>query len=336
MANLTANQTSENTTILSAFSSHSFKPREAIALWNEALTGLFSTIPVNEDEFVVEAELHQLGALVMAKSKATRQHYSTGGLRARLRGDGPIIATLLIQGSTQGENAGRAFNLVAGNLCLVDLGREAHSTTNDYIAIDLIIPRDLLLAHIPKNARIEAVHIEQATPLGFILINQIKSTAQVLSRLTPETAETAGRMLIETVARCIESECRALVESDRGSDQVAFDGIDAYISRHLTSDTLTPEHLCQVFRCSRSYLYRLFQPHGGVARYVRYKRLERAYQVLRTTEGRAIKIQDLALELGFKNQAHFAKAFRQTFSQSPTEVLSGTTVPRFNESGSPL
>lgn len=43
----------------------------------------------------------------------------------------------------------------------------------------------------------------------------------------------------------------------------------------IASPNLTPAHLCRRFGCSRSQLYRLFMPMGGVAGLIRSARLER-------------------------------------------------------------
>lgn len=66
---------------------------------------------------------------------------------------------------------------------------------------------------------------------------------------------------------------------------------------------------------SRSRLYRLFEPKGGVARYLAQQRLLAVRLALdNSRDGRTISA--IGEACGFANPTHLSRAFRQTYGQS--------------------
>ena len=88
----------------------------------------------------------------------------------------------------------------------------------------------------------------------------------------------------------------------------------------LRRDWTLPE-LAEAIGISESSLKRYFQQLYGcsVAKYQRNARMERAAELLRSPEHRALSILDVALEVGYENQSKFAAAFKRMFGESPLE-----------------
>lgn len=92
-----------------------------------------------------------------------------------------------------------------------------------------------------------------------------------------------------------------------------------FIERNLTSRDLTPARVADAVHVSRSALYRMFGPTGGVNRYIVRARLDRAWKVL-TDSGRARRVSEVAFGLGFQSEAHFCRVFRRAFGVTPGHV----------------
>jgi AraC-like DNA-binding protein len=107
---------------------------------------------------------------------------------------------------------------------------------------------------------------------------------------------------------------RTLIEA------VTLERIRRHIAASLGSPGLHPEALCGQFRISRSQLYRLFEPLGGVAAYIQEQRLGRAFAELSEATHGHRRIYDIAFDLGFSSEAHFSRIFRRAFGLSPSEV----------------
>lgn len=93
------------------------------------------------------------------------------------------------------------------------------------------------------------------------------------------------------------------------------------IMEQLADPTLSCERIAAQTGVSTRHLARLFalednQPH----RFIMEKRLQRAFRLLSSEEGRGLDISEIAYSQGFTSQAHFARAFKTRFGQTPTDV----------------
>ncbi|QSX34430.1 AraC family transcriptional regulator [Shewanella avicenniae] len=90
-----------------------------------------------------------------------------------------------------------------------------------------------------------------------------------------------------------------------------------FIQQHL-DEVLTPAQLCDVAACSRFHFHRLFVAQLGVSstRYIQLAKLKRAGFQLAFEP---LKIIDIALNAGFSSPEAFARTFKKTFGQTPSE-----------------
>lgn len=96
-----------------------------------------------------------------------------------------------------------------------------------------------------------------------------------------------------------------------------FERVFEYIEQHL-DEPLSVEELSRVAHFSKFHFHRQFSQYVGigVSAFVRLQRLKRAsYQLVFSRE----RVIDIALEAGFESPEAFARAFRQTFGQSPSQ-----------------
>jgi AraC-like DNA-binding protein len=91
------------------------------------------------------------------------------------------------------------------------------------------------------------------------------------------------------------------------------------VGKHLRSHTLGPDKLCREHATSRSQLYRLLEPEGGVAAYIRRRRLHESFAVLSDVSNNS-SIAAIAEMPCFADGSSFTRAFRREFGISPKEV----------------
>jgi AraC-like DNA-binding protein len=94
-----------------------------------------------------------------------------------------------------------------------------------------------------------------------------------------------------------------------------------YIHANLSSPTLSTEALMANFGVSRAVLYRLFEKHGGVMRYIRNCRLERCLFELSSVPATRGSISAVAKRWRFNDPSHFNRLFRQRFGAAPSELI---------------
>jgi AraC-like DNA-binding protein len=91
------------------------------------------------------------------------------------------------------------------------------------------------------------------------------------------------------------------------------------VREHLGSATLGPARLCRLAGMSRSQLYRLFEPVGGVAAHIQSERLRMARQALADPADRR-GIAQIAEAVGLFDGSSFSRMFRRAHGCSPREM----------------
>lgn len=90
-----------------------------------------------------------------------------------------------------------------------------------------------------------------------------------------------------------------------------------FIDVHLGECELDERMIRDAFALSRPTLYRLFQALGGVARYIRERRLWLAHRHLDRDPG--CSVTWLLYEVGFASERQFQRAFQARYGMSPAD-----------------
>jgi AraC-like DNA-binding protein len=143
---------------------------------------------------------------------------------------------------------------------------------------------------------------------------------QTIEAGSPSRARKAAQSLVRALARGLARRKRPPPALGRRPHRPAVDSIERLIERRLDSPALSLELLCSHCGCSRATLYRLLAGEGGPIRYIRRRRMQRAFQELISGGVSQGPILELALRHRFASEATFNRAFRRTFGIPPGEV----------------
>lgn len=110
-------------------------------------------------------------------------------------------------------------------------------------------------------------------------------------------------------------------QGDRRWNNLA--AVKSFIDKSLSLESLDVTLIGYQFGMSRSSVYRMFASEGGVANYIRRRRLMQAFSLLVSppVQGQ-LRILDIAIECGFSSDMVFTRAFRKMFSSTPSAVRS--------------
>jgi AraC-like DNA-binding protein len=97
----------------------------------------------------------------------------------------------------------------------------------------------------------------------------------------------------------------------------AFGMARRYIEANLHRSDLSPESVLKVCQLSRPTLYRMFEHEGGLATYIRNRRLREAADELRAYPDK--NVIEIAFDLGFNSASDFNHAFRRAYDMSPLD-----------------
>jgi AraC-like DNA-binding protein len=93
-----------------------------------------------------------------------------------------------------------------------------------------------------------------------------------------------------------------------------------YVEDNLAARDLGVAKLTATFGLSRASLYRLFEPVGGVASFIRERRLARAHHELSAPGFQDRRIGPIAYQAGFHSIATFNRAFLAAYGETPRNV----------------
>lgn len=300
-----------------------FGPR-TISVWREAVAPFWDVEIRHEDtpDFRGRSEVYHLGNAIIGLTAASElRNERSRGLVARMGVD-HVAAQIRLEGSATMEIAGREVAMVPGDISLLDLAQPLSMRSTAYRAMTVIIPRALF----PEGgSTLGAAHgtvLRGATPFGMLVNDHLRSLAANVPHFAPAEARAAGQATAILLAGAASLAGEGVVEPSLQRAPV-FLTIRGHIDAEIASPDLGVEQICRRFGVSRSGLYRLFAPLGGVAEYIRRRRLARACRDLAEGGGRAARISDIAYRYGYASPASFATAFRAEFGLSPADVKAG-------------
>lgn len=303
----------------SSFSTHNLAPDTGFAIWRESVSPLFESQPEQRDRFHAEVETYHLGALLLGMGRGSAQHFKRDR-RLRSRDDiDHFFVQLYLKGGYGGTHGGRDIWVRPGDVGILDLGRDFRTQAPDFECLNLVVPRDLLRTYMKNKGDPGGKVFSGDSAMGRILADHMTSIWRTLPTLCVRDSDYVSQALLGVLTACLGS----WENQEPAAPQAAatFEAIRSYIERNLDSSELDPAHLCRAFRCSRSFLYRLFESEGGVAHFIQRRRLQRCYRELTQPGGPPRRIGDVAFRWGFANQSHFCRLFHEAFGVTPKEAV---------------
>ena len=227
-----------------------------------------------------------------------------------------------------------------GTIDLLSNDAQTQALAGDIVLLDLHAPVELirggegettseLTLWIPR-ARLPAAFFDRRGINGQILRSASGGTAVAAAALQALLSQTKGvnaAEMEELVTGVVALTARVIALSPAGRSATnwsavatpleSFTTITRFIEANLASRELGIEKITRTFGLSRASLYRLFEPVGGVACYIRTRRLARARKELTAPGLQDRRIGPIAYRAGFQSIPAFNRAFRDAYGETP-------------------
>ncbi|HTK00262.1 MAG TPA: helix-turn-helix domain-containing protein, partial [Bordetella sp.] len=181
----------------------------------------------------------------------------------------------------------------------------------------IFVPRALVDSVLPNAEAIHGRVVEYQSPLARLIPAELVHLRQTLSDMTADQAYDAIRDVALLLAAAFGRQAGLIGDARIALRSVLFGKVRRYIDAHLNQPDLTPDSVLRASGLSRPTLYRLFEHEGGLAAYIRTRRLREAADELCVPSGRAVI--DIAYGLGFGSAAAFNHAFRRAYDMAPLD-----------------
>jgi AraC-like DNA-binding protein len=184
-------------------------------------------------------------------------------------------------------------------------------------AVHLIISRDFLRGAALPMKILNGMTVD--SPLGSIFSDYLLNVARHMRDFSRHDVEGLFSSMRALLLACLSPTLEMLSEMQPVLDVAILERARRLVQKNLHSPSFGVDDLCYELAVSRSRLYRLFEPLGGVMHYVRSRRLLDAHMAL-SDSGDSRPIVDIAAERGFIDPAEFSRAFKREFGYRPSDA----------------
>lgn len=297
-----------------------FAPAERFERWKTSIGNTFSVgLPerLGVNDFTYQIRYWQLGGLLMndVQFGARSQRRAARNIRSDQLDHYRVV--LQTEGVLRSDAGGQARTVGPGELLLTDMAQEEIFESDGGANIVVFMPRDTLDSLLPRAYDLHGVKPQGA--VARLLADHLRALASSAAQIDAGSAPALAGAILQLVAASLGPSMQALGLARPALESGALRQMQRFVDLHLSQSDLSADTLCRQFKISRSTLYRLFEPLGGVAQYVKERRLARIHALLSTSTGR-IHLGRLADDHGFKGAPHFSRAFREQYGYSPSDV----------------
>ncbi|MDF1624285.1 MAG: helix-turn-helix domain-containing protein [Pseudohongiella nitratireducens] len=306
----------------SEFSTKALSKEHRFLAWQEGIRSLFEVELAHDKtpgEFQAQLSSTLLDRkLLLSRCTTSAQLFTRGPLKVASDG----IDYYLIQTHSEGTqlvSRGNSQCLVRpGDVLVIDLAEPHRAITSDFSHLSLIVPRQLLSSRLnaPNNQHCRVLN--RNNPLTKIVVSHLHTLEDQVRCMPLQHLKQQIDPILSLLACAMNSSADKSGYTCCKLSEPLFRDIKEFIELHLGS-ALNTEVICKHFHLSRSTLYRLFEPVGGVRRYIRERRLRGSLEALITTP-HGTRLIDIACEYGFRSEAHFSRTIRLKYGITPSTL----------------
>lgn len=272
-----------------------------------SFTGSLSSRDLLETRFVrIAADDHQASIDSNRISRSDRDH---------------VLLSVLEEGEAKIFQGGHEATLLPGDIAIYDTGKPYQFVVNrPFVQTVLRLHRDDLAQRIPNVHDFTARRIAGNRGAGRIASSHIREVYRQLDHISPATARSVQRNLLDVVACALSDPEPASSSSFREHQHLLLQRIMGFVEEKLFDDELSCEGVAHAIGISERYLRKLCSVSGcSLSERILKRRLEEASRRLSNANAVRVPITSVAYDCGFKDAAHFSRAFKTKFGMTPRE-----------------
>lgn len=270
-------------------------------------TGYLSSRDLLETRFVqVAAVGHRASSHGRRISKYDREH---------------IHLSVLEAGKVKIFQGDREVSLQPGDIAIFDAAKPYHFVIEtSFVQTVVRVHREDLAKRLPNIHDFTARRIPGGKGAGRIASTHIREVYNQLDDISPENARMVQRNLLDIVACAVSDPEPRLSPMFREHQHLLLQRIMWFVEENLFNDDLTCESVARAVGISERYLRKLCSTCGySLSERILNRRLEEASQRLSYANAVKAPITSIAYDCGFKDTAHFSRAFKAKFGMTPRD-----------------
>lgn len=303
------------------FTTDSLPERDRFDAWR----ALFSAHDLDADPsgFSGRIETTLVGAIAVRVMNAAPQ--GPARQRSRIRRDAQDSFVLHLSRHAYAVETERGtIDVPAGAISFNDLSQPyRRSRVPETDSLILVLPRSSVGAVLPDEDALHGLILQGGA--GRLLADHLRSLVTHSHAITTVDAAHIAQATLHMVAACARPSVEAAERAAAPLHAVRLRTAKQFVRGHL-STPLRIDEMAKALGMSRSQLYRLFEPEGGVARFLARQRLAAVRAALDDPLERRT-IGEIGAAYGFVNGAVLSQAFRQAYGMSPRDYRAAVARP---------
>ncbi|PIC01435.1 helix-turn-helix domain-containing protein [Caulobacter sp. X] len=291
---------------------------DAAQQYREACAHLFDVTLLTPDEaFYNRMEGYNLAGVVLARCSGVPQRYERRLSHIAADVSDSVMAVLELEsGGWRGDYDGRAASSEMGAIRLIDMARPFDMVTEAYETAHLILSRAALE---PQTADLDfhGCVVSEDSPSGRLLGSHIRATWAGAAAMSATDLTLAGKAAAALVSAVILAHGAPAGDDVRPVEKMLLASAQRFVIQNLSDPDLSPETVRDHLGVSRSLLYKVFEPIGGVSAFIQARRLDQAFDEITGDQANQQTLGEIGYRVGFRSDAHFSRAFRARFGMTP-------------------
>lgn len=274
--------------------------------------------------FNARVEAAMFGQVFMGRVVSCTQAFSRPQSKISLDGLDAYLVQVFRTGTCEVQDGRHTRIVRPGDIYIIDASAPLEAIDFGFDHITTFIPRDL----IDRNLVNPDGHHRRVIPAHMPLAKLLYAFICGLNANQTDMTVYDGLAAVAPLLSLTESLLNAKVPGAAGQQDplavefAVLNTIKDHIESNLGDRGLTPDSVAAAMGMSRSRLYRLFEPLGGVSRYIKQRRLRRSLRDLLDQDHQYLRISEIAWRWGFGSESDYSRAFKQRYGTSPSGARS--------------
>jgi AraC-like DNA-binding protein len=302
------------------------EPRHRLAYWTEQVCATYVQLEceVPDADRPLEGEIvaHRLASLELSRVTASAQTVRRTPAKIRRDSEDYFLVGIQTQGTGVILQDGREALLRPGDFALFDSTRPniAHYQ-GEFQQLLVKLPGRVMRTALRDADSLTARAVSSARGAGQLLISMIATLSHEADTLAPASVAAVAESVTHILVAGLASLPEASGVPAASAAELHRARIRAAIRARFRDPGFDLAELAAALRVSQSTLHRVWaQQDGSLSAFLWAARLDAAHAELCDIRFAAHSVSEIAFGCGFRDAAHFSRAFRARFGCPPSEV----------------
>ncbi len=304
-------------------STDSVRAKERLPYWCDMVCDTFVELECDSSEFESfsgSLQTSEIGGIQISTVRSVAQRVRRTRSRIASSSRDNFLLSLQLCGTGVVSQDSRTAILSPGDFALYDCTRPYELAFDDsFSQVVLRLPRETVTGRLIDSHLLTARRIDGRQGVGLLASSFMR---QLHDQLDQIDAMSLGRLqanAVDLMATALAQQTSMQPNVSEGQ-AIIRQRVCAFIERNLGDSQLTCESIAMAHGISQRYLRKIFESSSvPLSDWIWRRRLEQAKRDLIDPLLAHLSVTAIGFDVGFKDAAHFSRAFRSRFGMTPRD-----------------